>query len=161
MSNFSLNRFLILTLHTPDDILLPITSTPHGGDLTARKARSALSAKSVKVNVHDGLALRPITISPLDSLSDILEKTSTAMRRPRHTVEIGYEACWSSKVGNKRNSAYISTSAELSDFWAAFHRYVKDQQSKKGNSGKDVECAILFRNMLDNSTMPVSTLHRN
>lgn len=149
---------LWLTSHTLDNVLFPVTSTPHGGNLAARRASSGLRTKSVKVNVHDGVALRPIAISPLDSLTDILEKTAVAMRRPQHTVEIGYEACWSSKIGSKRSPAYISSSAELDEFWMAYHTYVQNQQGKKGNYGKDIDCAILFRNMLNSSVTPVSRI---
>lgn len=141
-------------LHILDEAFLPITLMPFAGDREALRVRSTLAARgSVKVNVHDGFALRPISISPSDSLREILEKTSNAMRRPGHTVEIGYEASWSSKIGNKRSAAYISNKAELNAFWTAYDRYVKVQQTKKGNSRKDIECNVLFQNMLDRPTL--------
>ena len=103
----------------------------------------------VQVLVHDGLGMRRISITPLDTQLDVLEKTASAMKRPNHAIEIGYEAPWSSKIGTKKSLAYLSTQEELIDFWIAYKRYIKGQLSKK-KKGQEINCEIVFRNMMDN-----------
>ncbi|KAL5524967.1 hypothetical protein ACEPAF_8836 [Sanghuangporus sanghuang] len=105
--------------------------------------------EEIKVKVHDGLAERVVTISSLDKHVDVLEKAAQAMRRPNHLVEIGYEAPWSSKIGTKMSLTYISNPDELTEFWSAYRRYVKDQQSTRRNRDQEITCEIVFRNMLD------------
>ena len=124
-----------------------LTSTPYVRR-TAPKGRKALGRLDVKVQVHDGVAMRNVNISSKDGLYELLEKIANAMKRPSNLVEMGYEAPWSSKVGQKRNLAYVSNEDELDDFWVAFSRY------SKGKGAKDQDgpnSTIVFRNMLDNA----------
>ena len=95
--------------------------------------------------------MRQISITPLDTQLDVLEKTASAMKRPNHATEIGYEAPWSSKIGSKKSLAYLSTQDELDDFWLAYNRYVNGQLAKKKKKGpSEISCEIVFRNMMDN-----------
>ena len=134
-----------------DDVLAPVTSTPFiirkNG---TTKSRNVIGGKAIKVSIHDGIAMRVTSISPSDTHLDVLEKAATLMKRPNHMVEIGYEAPWSSKIGTKKNIAYISNEEELDDFWLAYDRYMKNQ-IKKRNRGEEIVCEIVFRNMLDNA----------
>ena len=117
--------------------------------------RHASNQGPIKISVHDGLGMRPITISPVDTQLDVLEKTALAMKRPNHAIEIGYEAPWSSKIGTKKCLAYLSTQDELDDFWLAYERYGKSQLAKKRKNGEEKPCDIVFRNMLDGSAVRV------
>ncbi len=101
----------------------------------------------VKVQVHDGLAMRAVTISTLDGLFDLLEKIATAMKRPNNLVEMGYEAPWSAKIGTKKSLAYVSNEEELDDFWLSYARYVAKQGGKKQKKAEEV--VIVFSNMQD------------
>ena len=127
------------------------------------KVHKATMQQSLRVNVHDGVTMHIINISMSDSHLTVLEKTAQAMRRPNNLIEIGYEAPWSSKIGTKKNLAYISSKEELDEFWLAYGRYVDIQRLKKRCSIEEVACEITFRNMLDSmavlSVLMIILLH--
>ena len=113
------------------------------------KGRKTVAPRELKVQVHDGLALRSVTIRTADNLLETLEKIAGAMKRPNNQVEMGYEAPWSAKTGSKRTLAYISNDEELDDFWASLDTYTSKQKTKKNENSYD----IIFRNMLDRNTV--------
>ncbi len=130
-------------------ILGPVTSTPF-----VRKSkpmgRTSVGKLKLKINVFDGLALRPVTITTEDTVFDLLEKVAIVLKRPTVAIEMGYEAPWSLKINSKKCLAYISNEEELDDFWLAYAGYTAKQQ--KGQKKKEVAAgSITFRNMLDGS----------
>ena len=133
------------------NILGPVTSTPFARKHAAKKVCDTNEETIIEINVHDGLGMRITSISSSDSYLEVLEKTAMAMKRPNHSVEIGYEAPWSSRIGTKRNLAYISSDDELANFWLSYNRYTRNQQSKKRKHDKAVVCEIVFHNMLANA----------
>ncbi len=54
-----------------------------------------------KVQVHDGSAFREITITSTESLLDVLDKVSKAIKRPSRTINLGYVAPWSMKIKSR------------------------------------------------------------
>ena len=118
------------------------------------EGRKTIGQKTIKVYVHDGLALRTVGISTSDSHLELLEKIATAMKRPNHLVEMGYEAPWSTKIGNKKSLAYLSNEDELDGFWVAYSRFTKKQEGKTQKRRAEVACDIVFRNMTESA--PVS-----
>lgn len=113
------------------DLRLPLTLTPYARKPAAAKGRATMRGMKVKVNVHDCVALRSLTISTSEPYLEVLERVAMVMKRPNNRVEIVYEAPWSSKIGAKKALAYISNEDELDDFWLAYGRYVKKQENKK------------------------------
>ncbi|KAL5512281.1 hypothetical protein ACEPAG_9375 [Sanghuangporus baumii] len=132
-----------------DDDKLSLVSSNLSRGKNTRRTPKRPEIEEIKVKVHDGLAERIVTISSLDKHVDVLEKAAQAMKRPNHLVEIGYEAPWSSKIGTKKSLTYLSNPDELTEFWCAYRRYVKDQRSKRRNRDQEITCEIVFRNMLD------------
>ncbi|KLO04689.1 hypothetical protein SCHPADRAFT_896835 [Schizopora paradoxa] len=133
-----------------EEFVHPITSTPavRKKQKVELKGRKAIAPRDVKVQVHDGLALRSVTIATADSLFDTLEKIAGAMKRPNNQVEMGYEAPWSAKTGTRRTLAYISNDEELDDFWTSFATYTSKPKNRKADNSYD----IIFRNMMDGNT---------
>lgn len=148
-------------------ILGPVTSTPYVRKRPAvasqqppvkskPKGRKTVGDYDVKVSVHDGIAMRSVSISTKDALLDLLEKIAELMKRPNHMVQMAYKAPWSSKVGTKKISTYITTDGELDDFWLAYHGHVTKIASKAvaGKKPKVTEVTvvgIVFRNMNDDA----------
>lgn len=145
--NVSIPRTLLILSRPAHSVPLK-TSTPFVRKPKTLKGRKALGTRQVKVQVHDGAATRTVLITTLDGLYELLDKISSAMKRPANQVEMGYEAPWSSKVGAKKNLAYISNDHELDDFWVCCDRYVTAQRTKKGKA--DLEPCIVFHNMNNN-----------
>lgn len=139
-----------MRLTAVDDFLGTFTSTPFPKKSVVAKGRLSLPKLNIKVQVHDGVALRNVAISSKDGLYELLEKISKAMKRPAHSVEMGYEAPWSSKVGQKKNLAYVTNEDELDDFWVSLNRYAKGKYTSADEWG----AGVVFRNMMDN--LPVS-----
>lgn len=102
--------------------------------------------REVKVSVHDGLAMRTLTVKTSDSFIDVLENISALMKRPNTQVEMGYEAPWSTKIGSKKSLAYITTDEELENFWSAYVGYVKKGGKKQLDANGSV-LGIVFHNM--------------
>ncbi|KLO19024.1 hypothetical protein SCHPADRAFT_885687 [Schizopora paradoxa] len=133
-------------LSSDDDILGAFsTPFPHKKRVVP-KGRQSVGKLNIKVQVHDGVALRNVCISSKDGLYELLEKISNAMKRPSQLVEMGYEAPWSSKVGQKKNLAYVTNEDELDDFWVSLNRYAKGKYTSADEWG----AGIVFRNMQDN-----------
>ncbi len=136
------------TFHCTDAFVVPsrhpVTSTPFVRKIA--KGRLTVGQHQVKVQVHDGLAMRNVVIRTSDGLMELLEKIASAMKRPNHLVEMGYEAPWSAKNGTKKILSYVSNNDELDDFWVAFHRFAEGGKKKKSD---DEVVGIIFRNTLD------------
>ncbi|KLO05822.1 hypothetical protein SCHPADRAFT_946603 [Schizopora paradoxa] len=133
-------------LSSDDGFLDALASTPFPRRRVPPKGRKAVGKLDIKVQVHDGVALRNVNISSKDGLYELLEKIANAMKRPSQSVEMGYEAPWSSKVGQKKNLAYVTNEDELDDFWISLNRYAKG----KYTGADDWGAGIVFRNMQDN-----------
>ncbi len=137
-------------------LLGPVTSTPFVRKTAAPKGRKTIGHHEIKVDVHDGVAMRKVAITTADSRLDLLEKICTAMKRPNSKVELGYEAPWSAKINNKKCVAYISNKEELDDFWLALARHMAAQKKKLKGKSEVADPGIIFHNILDST--PVRTI---
>ncbi len=137
-----------LTPQRREEVLGPVTSTPCARSLTP-KGRKTLGRKEINIDVHNGVALRPIKISTSLGHLALTEKVAASMNKPYNLVELGYEAPWSSKMNNKKCRAYISNEAELDNFWLSYVRHVKAQKGKKGKNAEVTVDGIVIYNMLD------------
>lgn len=90
-----------------------------------------------KIDVHDGFAMRPVTIVSNEGLLTVLTKVAEAMSRENPEVQMCYEAPWSAKEGTKKCLSYVTNTTELKVFWSAYKIYAKKKE--------DV-CGIVFRN---------------
>ncbi len=137
----------------------PVTSTPFVRKrVETVKSRRTIKQRELKVYVHDGLAMRTVTIGTADSLFSVLEKIAFAMKRPNNQVEMGYKAPWSLKINNKKSLAYISSEEELDDFWLSLDSYeVKQKAKKKASNASD----IVFSNMMDNAQVNTCSYSTN
>lgn len=129
----------------------PVTSTPFVRKTAAPKGRKTIGKHNIKVDIHDGVAMRKVPVSTSDSRLDLLEKVSTAMKRPNSMVELGYEAPWSAKINNKKCVAYISNEEELDDFWLALARHMAAQKKKLKGKSEVADPGIVFHNILDSA----------
>ena len=93
----------------------------------------------VKIDVHDGLALRPVTISSNETLLAILTKVATAMCRENPEVQMCYLAPWSAKEGTKKVPSYVTNVTELEVFWWEYKNHAKKKK------GEEIT-GIVFRN---------------
>ena len=75
--------------------------------------------------------MHSIGISSSDSFLEVLEKVAMVMRRHNKSVEIGYEAPWSAKIGAKKVLSYITNESELKEFWLAYNQCIRNLNSKK------------------------------
>ncbi len=131
-----------------EGISLPITSTPFVRKSQPKpQGRLSVGNRKLTISVFDGLAMRPVTISAKDALVDLLEKVSKTLKRPNNSVQMVYEAPWSSKLNSKKCLAYVSSEEELDEFWMACVRYVAGGKGKKPKELLATD--IVFRNMLD------------
>lgn len=142
--------------------LLGPTSTPFVRKTSKAlpKDRKPIGKYVVKVSVHDGLAMRSVTICSLDTLHELLEKICAAMKRPNHKVEMGFDAPWSSKIGSKKCVAYISNAEELADFWNAYARCLEQQKKKQKGNAEVVVSGIVFHNLMDSAQVSSSASER-
>ncbi|KLO04585.1 hypothetical protein SCHPADRAFT_947594 [Schizopora paradoxa] len=108
------------------------------------------STKSVKVQVHDGVALTQMTVSTTDSYLTVLQKMAAVMQRPTPSVKLAYEAAWSQKIGTKKCPAYVTSDQEMANFWAQMEDHKTKIGKGKPKSWKitDESLGITFRNML-------------
>lgn len=90
--------------------------------------------------------MRIIQLSKTMTFLETQELVAETMKRPSTSVEIGYEAPWSAKVGSKKTTAYITNEPELQDFWLAYKRHSKSEKVGKRKSAK-VAPEIVFRNL--------------
>ena len=109
--------------------------------------------QSVKINIHDGLAMRILEVNSGMSFLDVQDLVAETMKRSSPSVEIGYEAPWSAKVGTKKTLAYITSEAELSDFWLAYKRYVGSSKPGKRSKTTTENMEIIFRNLRDSTAV--------
>ncbi len=63
-----------------------VTSTPF-----VRKSAATKGRREVEVHVYDGLVMRSLTIPTSDSLFELLEKISTAVKGSNNSLELGHE----------------------------------------------------------------------
>ncbi len=127
----------------------PTTSTPFVRRPAVAKGRQSTTTYSVKVNVHDGLAMRLVPLKSTDSLMEVLVKVVNVLQRAVYQVKMGYDAPWSAKVGTKKVQTYITTDEELEEFWVAYDRYLSNLgPKKKKDSGGEIS-GIVFCNMND------------
>ena len=142
------------------DESLGVTSTPFLRK-TAKKKPEPEVAKKVKeevvvidesmelyeihVGVLDGVGVRTITMSSSDELYVVLGKVATCMKLPHLAVEMGYEAPWSAKNGQKKIASYLTNDKDLEEFWCSYDKFVKAPGRKPKQDG------ILIRNMSENA----------
>lgn len=104
---------------------------------------------NAKIQVSDGIGTRLVTITSRESFVEVLEKIANTMKRPNSTVELGYEAPWSSKNGSKKCISYISNQNDLNEFWLAAGRYTTKQTGKKNAGDPNVVEGVVIHNMVD------------
>ncbi|KLO06297.1 hypothetical protein SCHPADRAFT_946195 [Schizopora paradoxa] len=93
----------------------------------------------VKIDVHDGIALRPVTISSNDTLLSVLTKVAEKMCRENADVQMCYLAPWSAKEGTKRVPSYVTNVTELDAFWSEYRLHARKKK------GEEIT-GIVFRN---------------
>ena len=124
-----------------------VTSTPVVRKrVVVQKGRKTVGKRQVRVQVHDGVATRSVDITTGDDINQLLEKVSSLMKRPSVHVQMGYEASWSTKVGTKKCLSWLSSEAELDDFWLAYVRFVSKPGNKK-KSAEEMSVEVIFHNM--------------
>lgn len=129
----------------------PITSTPfprkQAASMQGRKVNGECKAK---VQVHDGSAFREITITSTESLLDVLDKVSKAIKRPSRTINLGYVAPWSMKIKSTKCPSYITTDDELHAFWLAYVGYQgHSARGKKQAAKAEMVSGITFQDIKD------------
>ncbi|KLO04636.1 hypothetical protein SCHPADRAFT_947561 [Schizopora paradoxa] len=132
----------------------PVTSTPFSRKqavklpqlATTPQGRKSVGKYKLKVNVHDGRALRSIMISSKDSVRKLRARICEQMELPIPSVSLGYEAVWSKKTGNKKVLAYVTKEMEWDEFWLEFAKHV---DGHKKESIADIASSVIFHNMLE------------
>ena len=109
----------------------------------AKPPPKATTKCEAKVNVHDGVGVRNVTVSISENYYNMLARIATIMKRSPAAVELRYEAPWSMKAGTKKLLSYLSNETEWAEFWVAINRYVeKPVKVRKGlQSTSTVSCS--------------------
>ncbi|KLO15584.1 hypothetical protein SCHPADRAFT_938567 [Schizopora paradoxa] len=137
-----------------DSFAGPVTSTPFPRKQAVKlpqlaaipQGRKSVGKYKLKVNVHDGRALRSVMISSKDSVGKLKARISEQLELPIPSVSLGYEAVWSKKTGNKKVLAYVTKETEWDEFWLEFSKHV---DGHKKESIADIASSVIFHNMLE------------
>ena len=76
------------------------------------------------VHVHDGRALRKMTIQPLDMMYDVRRAVAEILQRHYASVTLGYTAPWFKKDSTKLPRKYIETADDLWELRADIQDYL-------------------------------------
>ena len=113
----------------------------------------------LSVFVDNGAGSHSLEVSTLDNYDNLITKVSAKMSIPYHCVTMGYEAPWSTKVGQKRRPIYIISEVNLDFFWAQSKRHIDGKEGGKKSKTQviaELGALITFVNMMEPSNVSLS-----